>query len=81
MVRDGSGRRGWLLRGGGAGKEVPDEPGGDGPEEECRGDFDEADFDVGGEDEKSESREDCSRAGGIGAIEQRGNGQALVVEP
>jgi hypothetical protein len=43
--------------------------------------LDETDFDVGGEDEESKNREQLARAGAIGAIEQRGYGQALVVEP
>lgn len=69
------------FRSGGAGDEEPEEPCGDGPEEEGRGDFDETDFDVGGEDEEGKSREDLARACCVGAAEQRGNGEALVVEP
>jgi len=70
-----------LVCSGGAGDEEPEEPGGNGPEEEGGGDFDEADFDVGCEDEESKSREDSARAGGVGAAEQGGYGEALVVEP
>ena len=70
-----------MFCSGGAGEEVPDEPGGGGPEKEGRGDFDEADFDVGGKDEESKNREQLARSGAIGAIEKRWYDQALVVEP